>query len=111
MHILEKKLGYHADIATNGKVALDYLEKMDYDLVLMDCQMPEMDGYEATQRIRDENSTVRNHRVPIIAMTANAMKGDREKCLEVGMDDYISKPIKIEKLTDTIERYINNGNR
>ncbi len=109
MHILEKKLGYHADIATNGKVALDYLEKMDYDLVLMDCQMPEMDGYEATQRIRDGNSTVRNHKVPIIAMTANAMKGDREKCLEVGMDDYISKPIKIEKLADTIERYIHNG--
>ncbi|MCP4369289.1 MAG: response regulator, partial [Deltaproteobacteria bacterium] len=111
MHILEKKLGYHADIATNGKAALDYLEKMDYDLVLMDCQMPEMDGYEATQRIRDENSTVRNHKVPIIAMTANAMKGDREKCLEVGMDDYISKPIKIEKLADTIERYIHNGSK
>ncbi|MCP4266491.1 MAG: response regulator [Candidatus Brocadiaceae bacterium] len=109
MHILEKKLGYHADIATNGKVALDYLEKMNYDLVLMDCQMPEMDGYEATQRIRDGDSTVRNHKVPIIAMTANAMKGDREKCLEVGMDDYITKPIKIEKLVDTIERYIHNG--
>jgi signal transduction histidine kinase/CheY-like chemotaxis protein/HAMP domain-containing protein len=109
MHILKKKLGYRADIATNGKEAIEYLKKMDYDLVLMDCQMPEMDGYEATQRIRDENSTVRNHKVPIIAMTANAMKGDREKCLKVGMDDYISKPIKIEKLADTIEHYIHNG--
>ena len=87
------------------------MEKMDYDLVLMDCQMPEMDGYEATRNIRDNNSTVRNHNVPIIAMTANAMKGDREKCLEVGMDSYISKPIKVEKLAGTIERYIHNGNR
>jgi CheY-like chemotaxis protein len=108
---LEKKLGYHADIATNGREAIEYLEKMDYDLVLMDCQMPEMDGYEATRNIRDNNSTVRNHKVPIIAMTANAMQGDREKCLEVGMDDYISKPIKIEKLADMIESYIQNGNR
>jgi CheY-like chemotaxis protein len=111
LHILEKKLGYHADIVTNGKEAIEYLEKMDYDLVLMDCQMPEMDGYEATQRIRDENSIVRDHNVPIIAMTANAMKGDREKCLEVGMDDYVSKPINIKNLTDKIEFYLHSGNR
>ncbi len=111
LHILEKKLGYHADIVTNGKEAIEYLEKMDYDLVLMDCQMPEMDGYEATQKIRDENSTVRDRKIPIIAMTANAMKGDREKCLEVGMDDYISKPININKFTDTIERNLHGGNR
>ena len=111
LHILEKKLGYHADIVTNGKEAIEYLEKMDYDLVLMDCQMPEMDGYEATQKIRDENSTVRDRKIPIIAMTANAMKGDREKCLEVGMDDYVSKPININKFTDTIERNLHGGNR
>jgi len=66
--------------------------------------MPEMDGYEATRAIRDENSTVRNHSIPIVAMTANAMKGDREKCLESGMDDYITKPINVQKLADVIER-------
>ena len=73
--------------------------------------MPKMDGYEATGVIRDKNSTVRNHNIPIIAMTANAVKGDREKCLEAGMDDYISKPIIIEKLAGTIERHLHNGGR
>jgi CheY-like chemotaxis protein len=77
----------------------------------MDCQMPEMDGYEATSTIRDQNSDVRNHNIPIIAMTANAMKGDREKCLAVGMDDYISKPINLKKLAETIEYYIHNDNK
>ncbi|MCP4413279.1 MAG: response regulator, partial [Gammaproteobacteria bacterium] len=76
-----------------------------------DCQMPEMDGYEATRRIRDESSLVRNHKIPVIAMTANAMKGDREKCLDAGMDDYISKPISIDKLADTIGRYLCNSSR
>jgi two-component system sensor histidine kinase/response regulator len=109
--IVEKKLGYHADMVINGKEAIEHLEKKDYDLVLMDCQMPEMDGYEATRKIRDESSSVRNHKIPVIAMTANAMKGDREKCLEAGMDDYISKPVSIDKLADTIERYLHNGNR
>ena len=106
LHILEKKRGYHVDVVTNGKEALESLERSDYDLVLMDGQMPEMDGYEATRIIRDESSDVRNHNIPIIAITANAMKGDREKCLEAGMDDYISKPIKAQNLADTVERYI-----
>ncbi len=111
LHILEKKLGYHVDLVINGKEALESLEKIDYDLVLMDCQMPEMDGYEATRNIRDENSTVRDHEVPIIAMTANAIKGDRARCLDVGMDDYVSKPINVKKLTDAIECCLDRGNR
>ena len=79
------------------------MEKTPYDLVLMDMQMPEMDGLEATRVIRDPNSAVLNHRVPIIAMTAHAMKGDREKCLEAGMDDYVSKPIQPDILRKAIE--------
>ncbi|MHC4269511.1 MAG: response regulator, partial [Planctomycetota bacterium] len=109
LRFLEKKLGYHADVVTDGKKAIESLERFDYDLVLMDCQMPEMDGYEATNTIRDQNSAVRNHNIPIIAMTANAMKGDREKCLEVGMDDYITKPINRQEFADVIKRYLKNG--
>ncbi|MCP3687669.1 MAG: response regulator, partial [Gammaproteobacteria bacterium] len=90
LRILEKKLGYHTDVVSNGKEAVESLERFDYDLVFMDCQMPIMDGYEATGTIRNLNSDVLNHNIPIIAMTANAMKGDREKCLEAGMDDYVS---------------------
>ena len=106
--ILEKKLGYHADVVNNGREAIESLERINYDLVLMDCQMPEMDGYEATRIIRDEKSSVMNHGVPIIAMTANAMTGAREKCLEVGMDDYVSKPINIQEFDDVISRHIQN---
>ncbi|MBT3201508.1 MAG: response regulator [Phycisphaerales bacterium] len=104
--ILEVKLGYHADVVANGVEAIESLSRQDYDLVLMDCQMPEMDGYEATRAIRDPNSTVRNHAIPIIAMTANAMKGDREECLAAGMDDYVAKPINPHKLAEAIERYL-----
>ncbi len=108
LYIIEKKLGYNTDIANNGKEAIESLEKLNYDLVLMDCQMPEMDGYEATRLIRDEKSSVRDHKIPIIAMTANAMKGDREKCLEAGMDDYISKPINMQEFVNVIKRYLHN---
>ena len=108
LRILEKKLGYHVDAVTNGKEVIEYLKKFDYDLVLMDCQMPEMDGYEATRNIRDEGSHVKDHDIPIIAMTANAMKGDREKCLEVGMDDYVTKPINLKELSDAINRNLKN---
>jgi CheY-like chemotaxis protein/HPt (histidine-containing phosphotransfer) domain-containing protein len=111
LRILEKKLGYHADVVNNGRKAIEFLERSDYDLVLMDCQMPEMDGYEATSNIRDQDSTVRNHNIPIIAMTANAMKGDREKCLEAGMDDYVTKPINMQELADAIERNLSNGRK
>ncbi len=104
MHILEKKLGYNADVVNNGKEAVDALEKSDYDLLLLDCQMPKMDGYETSRYIRNKNSSDRNCKIPIIAMTANAMKGDREKCLESGMDDYITKPINVDILSDAINR-------
>ena len=106
VRLLNKKLGYSVDVATNGKAAIVSLSTTNYDLVLMDCQMPEMDGYEATRVIRNSSSPIKDHRVPIVAMTANAMKGDREKCLEVGMDDYISKPIKIDELAETIRKNI-----
>lgn len=109
LSVLEKKLGYKADVASNGIEAIALLEKRDYDIVLMDCQMPEMDGYETTKVIRDENSVVNDHNIPIIAMTANAMKGDREKCLAAGMNDYISKPIQLQEFVDTIKQYIDNA--
>jgi len=111
LRILDKKLGYCADVVANGKEAVESLEKFDYDLVLMDCQMSEMDGYEATLAIRDETSYVRNYNIPIIAMTANAMKGDREKCIDAGMDDYVTKPINVKELSDAINRNLLNGKK
>jgi len=92
------KLGYKADVACNGLEAINALERINYQLVFMDCQMPEMDGFEATRTVRDPHSKVLNHAVPIIAMTANAMKGDRERCLEAGMSDYLAKPVNKEEL-------------
>ncbi len=92
------------DYAENGKEALDAFTKNSYDLVLMDCQMPEMDGYEATRQIREKQND--GERTPIIAMTANAMVGDREKCMEAGMDDYISKPVDAKKFTDLLARWL-----
>ncbi len=109
LRILEKKLGFQADVVNNGREAVETLGRLDYDMVLMDCQMPEMDGYEATQIIRAGHSTVRNHKIPIIAMTANAMKGDREKCLDAGMDDYVTKPINVKKLSESIRRYLHDS--
>ncbi len=99
-----KNLGYQADVANNGAEAVKALEETAYDLVLMDCHMPEMDGYEATARIRDKSSGVIRHDVPVIALTAGALKGDREKCLAAGMDDYITKPVKPKELQAAIER-------
>ncbi len=104
LQLLRNKLGYHAELASNGKEALKLLEGSDYDMVLMDCQMPELDGYETTRVIRNENSAVRNHKIPIVAMTANAMKGDREKCIEAGMDDYLAKPINSATLKEVIAK-------
>jgi two-component system sensor histidine kinase/response regulator len=101
-----KKIGYKADVAENGLEALQALEKRSYDLVLMDCQMPEMDGYEATRQIRNPDSRVTNHDVPIVAMTANAMPDDQQKCMDAGMNDYLSKPVKIDALSHMLEKWM-----
>ncbi len=103
LRLLEKR-GHTVAVAGNGKEALTALEKQSFDLVLMDVQMPEMDGFEATIAIREKEKTSGNH-VPIIAMTAHAMVGDKERCLEAGMDDYISKPIRPEELNDFLKRH------
>lgn len=103
--IILGKLGYKADVAANGREAVRALELINYDLVLMDCMMPEMNGYEATALIRDSMSKVLNHKVPIIAMTANALKGEREACIKVGMDDFLSKPVKKDELALMLEKW------
>lgn len=99
------KIGYQAEIVSDGKQAVDKLWHRKYDLVMMDIQMPEMDGYEATAMIRNPESNIFNHKIPVIAMTAHALKGDQEKCLIAGMDDYISKPIDIAKLKELLEKW------
>ena len=101
------KIGYRADVAANGREVLTALAKTPYDLILMDVQMPEMDGFEATAAIRQKESEMGRH-IPIIAMTAHAMKGDREMCLERGMDDYVSKPIQPKDLSAAINRQLGN---
>jgi signal transduction histidine kinase/ActR/RegA family two-component response regulator len=101
-HML-KKLGCHVDVAANGKEAVDMLEMLPYDLIMMDCQMPTMDGYEATQEIRRTQGE--RKRIPIIALTANAMEGDKERCLQAGMDDYIGKPIQVDNLREILQRW------
>jgi PAS domain S-box-containing protein len=131
---LLKKFGYEADVAENGQEALEILNKQSYDAILMDCQMPKMDGFEATKEIRRRESwSIDAHelrqeeavmatsqptthhrqpatkRTPIIALTANAIKGDRERCLEAGMDDYLTKPINPPELKATLERWLVRG--
>ena len=103
--ILEK-LGYRVEVAENGKEALEACARTRYDAVLMDGQMPGMDGFEATRRIREREREAGGPRLPIIAMTASAMKGDREKCLEAGMDDYVSKPVTPEALEAVLRRWV-----
>ena len=91
-----EKLGCRADVAANGLEAVAAVERVPYDLVLMDCQMPELDGYAATRSIRAKEKN--GHRMVIVAMTANAMEGDRDRCLTVGMDDYLPKPVSSKNL-------------
>ena len=101
-----QKMGIWADAVANGAEALESLATLPYDLVLMDVQMPEMDGLEATRRIRDPKSSVRNHRIPVIAMTAHAMHGDRERCLAAGMDAYVQKPVSAQLLAETLDQWL-----
>ena len=98
-----EKMGCRVDLAANGAEAVKRAVPSTYDLIFMDCQMPEMDGYEAAAEIRRRENGSKH--TPIIAMTAHAMPGDREKCLQAGMDDYIPKPIKRESLSDVFKKY------
>ncbi len=112
-----QKLNCHIDVAANGTEAVEMVKAFPYDLLFMDCQMPEMDGFEATAEIRKREDKKRKawrtehgsqndiRRIPIVAMTANAMQGDREQCIEAGMDDYISKPVNVTKLKEVLHRW------
>jgi CheY-like chemotaxis protein/HPt (histidine-containing phosphotransfer) domain-containing protein len=104
------KFGLRADAVADGAEAVKALETVPYDLVLMDVQMPGMDGPEATRRIRDPQSKVRNRAVPIIAMTARALQGDRERYLEAGMNDYVSKPVSPQALAEVLARWLPQQN-
>lgn len=101
-----EKLGYQVDVVANGCEALRALSERDYGLVLMDCMMPEMDGYEAAAAIRNRSSAVRDHDIPVIALTANAMQEDRKKSLDVGMNDHLTKPFEVPRLLAVLERWL-----
>ena len=99
--------GYKTKLADDGEQALQVIAEGGVDFILMDCQMPVMDGFEATIRIREIEDEQGLPRMPIIAVTANAIKGDRERCLEAGMDDYVTKPIDTKRLEDAISKHLN----
>jgi PAS domain S-box-containing protein len=100
------KLGYRADVVAHGVGVLQALRETDYDAVLMDCEMPEMDGYEATRRIREPRTGTRNPHIPIIALTADAISGDSDKCLQAGMNDYLAKPVAPRQLAAMLEKWL-----
>jgi CheY-like chemotaxis protein len=100
-----KTLGYQADAISNGLETLQAFKTKPYDLILLDCQMPEMDGYAVTREIRKLET---NHHIPIIALTAHAVDGDREKCLSAGMDDYLTKPINVKMLAETLKKWLSH---
>lgn len=101
-----KKMGMRVEAVANGAEVMEALRDIPFDLVLMDVQMPEMDGIEATREIRSAESKVPNHDIPIIAMTAHALEGDRERCLEAGMNDYVSKPVSLQNLAQILEKWL-----
>lgn len=103
------KLGCTADIVLNGEEVLTRLGGSDYDLVLMDCHMPVMDGYEATRRIRSAKSAVRNHQIPVVALTASATQEDRNRCMRAGMNDHLSKPLAPEALASMLEKWLGDS--
>jgi CheY-like chemotaxis protein/HPt (histidine-containing phosphotransfer) domain-containing protein len=103
---LLERLGLTVDVADNGEIALEKLRRRAYAMVLMDCQMPVLDGYSATRRLREIESEQGKPRMPVIAMTAHAMSGDRERCLQAGMDDYLSKPLDRQLLEQTLARWM-----
>lgn len=105
MAVLEN-LGIEADMVANGQEAIHALQTIAYDLVLMDCQMPLLDGYGATRWIRDEQSPARNHRVPVIAMTADTSKAERTRCLACGMDDFMAKPVAPQAMAEILARWL-----
>ena len=103
---LLESLHCHATAARNGEEAIEAVRKRSFDLILMDCQMPEMDGFEASALLRDMKKRGEAADMPIIALTANAMKGDRERCLECGMNDYITKPLRKTKLRSALIQWL-----
>jgi CheY-like chemotaxis protein len=98
-------LGYTAHVAANGLEAIEAKSRLNYGLILMDCHMPEMDGFQATRAIREIEAKTGQH-IPIVAMTANAMQGTRESCLACGMDDYLSKPVSLERLGEMLKNWL-----
>jgi CheY-like chemotaxis protein len=96
------RLGCEVETASDGQEALEMAAEHEYDLIFMDCRMPRMDGFAATQALREQLE----HFIPIVAMTANVLEGDRERCLEAGMDDYVTKPMRPETLKAVLERWV-----
>jgi len=109
VQMMLSKMGLRSDPASNGIEALRALAAVPYDLVLMDCQMPEMDGFEATELLRNGKYHVLNPLVPVIALTANAMKGDRERCIASGMNDYLAKPLQVQELRNKVEQWLTSS--
>jgi CheY-like chemotaxis protein len=102
--VLLEKRGHSVVLACNGSEAIDFQEKQSFDIIFMDVQMPAMNGHDATRAIRRAEQSI-GSRIPIIAMTAHAMKGDREQCLQAGMDDYLAKPVLIRELEAMLEAF------